>query len=205
MMQFDHMAVGARTLSEARAHIEDALGVKMQPGGHHDVFATHNALLGLADGLYLEAIAPDPDAPPPVRPRWFDLDRWQGPARLSNWICRTDDLTGLLAQLPDSAGVPVALHRGDLAWDMAVPADGALPFENLHPALIRWRCEVHPATLLAPSGCALRRLVVSHPRGHALAAALAGPFSDSRVAFEVADVPALVAEFDTPHGVRVLA
>jgi len=41
------------------------LGVPFQPGGRHDVFGTHNALLGLADGLYIEAIAIaiDPDAP----------------------------------------------------------------------------------------------------------------------------------------------
>ncbi len=204
-MQLDHMAVSAATLDEARAHIESALGVAMQPGGRHEVFGTHNALLGLEDGLYLEAIAIDPGAPTPTRPRWFGLDRADGRARLGNWICCTDDLEGLLARLPEDAGEPVALRRGELAWDMAVPADGMLPFDNMHPALIRWRDGAHPARVLAPSGCALRRLVMAHPRADALRAALVDEFSDPRVVFEVARAPALVAEFDTPNGRRVLA
>ncbi len=85
-MILDHIAVSGTTLPEAVAAVEEALGVRMQPGGEHAVFHTHNALLGLADGLYLEAIAINPDAPVPERPRWFDLDRFAGPARLTNWI-----------------------------------------------------------------------------------------------------------------------
>ncbi|MBT6299218.1 MAG: VOC family protein, partial [Rhodobacteraceae bacterium] len=53
-MQFDHLAVSAYTLAEASDHIEQALGVALQDGGQHGVFGTHNRLLGLADGLYLE-------------------------------------------------------------------------------------------------------------------------------------------------------
>ena len=92
MLELDHLAVSGATLEAARAAVEDALGVPMQPGGEHDVFHTHNTLLGLEDGLYLEAIAINPAAPTPDRPRWFDLDRFEGSARLSNWICRTDDI-----------------------------------------------------------------------------------------------------------------
>lgn len=201
-MQLDHLAVAGETLDAAAAAIEAALGVALQPGGRHDLFATHNRLLGLADGLYLEAIAVDPEAPAPGRPRWFDLDRFSGTARLTNWICRVDDLDAALARLPDGVGAPVALRRGDLRWSMAVPADGVLPYDNLFAALIEWRGDLHPADMLAPSGCALRRLLVAHPEAGALRRALAG-FADPRVAIEVG-APALLAEFDTPHGLRVL-
>jgi Glyoxalase-like domain len=200
-MYLDHLAVAAPTLDEAGAAIEAALGVTLQPGGQHPVFGTHNRLLGLDDGLYLEAIAIDPAAADPGRARWFDLDGFQGPARLSNWICRTDDLGAELANLPVGAGVPVQLSRGDLRWRMAVPADGRLPFDNLFPALIQWQGRLHPATMLAPSGCALRRLVVTHPRADELRALL--PLNDPRVVFETGP-PALKAEIDTPHGRRVL-
>lgn len=203
MLELDHIAVAGQTLAEATAHVEDALGVALQQGGRHDVFGTHNTLLGLEDGLYLEAIAIDPDAPAPGRPRWFDLDRFAGHARLTNWICRSDDLDEMRADLP-GVGAPVALRRGDLAWDMAVPGDGILPFDNLHPALIRWRCELHPATMLAPSGCRLRQLVIAHPEAAALGARLAPVLQAARVVFEAASTPALRAEFDTPHGRRVL-
>lgn len=203
-MQLDHIAVSGATLAKAVEAVETALGVALQPGGRHDVFGTHNRLLGLEDGLYLEAIAADPAAARPARPRWFDLDRFAGPARLTNWICRCDDLDAVLAALPDDAGAPVDLTRGSLTWRMAVPADGVLPYDNLHPALIQWTSPVHPGALLTESGCALRRLVVGHPEAKALAAGLAGVFRDPRVVFEKGP-KALVAEIDTPNGLRVLA
>ncbi|MDK3018102.1 VOC family protein [Pseudodonghicola flavimaris] len=203
-MLLDHIAVSGETLEEAAAAVEAALGVPMLQGGQHDVFITHNKLLGLADGLYLEAIAADPSRPAPERPRWFDLDSFSGRARPTNWICASEDLDALLAALPIEVGDPVSLTRGDLRWRKAVPADGKLPFDNLFPSLIEWNCEVHPATVLPPSGCALRRLIVSHPEASALAAMLAPHFRDARVVFEPG-APALSVEIDTPHGLRTLA
>jgi hypothetical protein len=203
MISLDHIAVAGTTLEEAAEAVESALGVVLQPGGRHERFGTHNQLLRLADGLYLEAIAIDPGAPPPDRPRWFDLDRFAGPPRLASWICKADDLDAALARLP-SAGKPVDLARGDLRWRMAVPASGAAAFGGLHPALIEWQSPVHPSRLLASAGCSLRRLVVAGPDARALAAVLAPVFTDPRVAFEHADAPHLVAEIDTPHGPRVL-
>lgn len=202
-MELDHIAVSGETLEEAAAAVEEALGVPMLPGGQHDVFITHNRLLGLEDGLYLEAIAADPTRPAPDRPRWFDLDSFAGPARLTNWICRCDDLDALLAALPVDAGAPVSLTRGDLRWRMAVPADGKLPFDNLFPPLIQWHCDIHPANVLPSSGCRLTRLVVAHPEAAALRDVLAPHLADARVVFETG-AAALSAEFDTPHGRRVL-
>src|SRR5690606_778954 len=110
-------------------------GVPMQGGGKHPLFGTHNRLLGMADGLYLEVIAIDPAAPDPGRARWFDLDRFDGAPRLTNWICRTGSMADTLATLP-GAGEVVPLSRGDLRWLMAVPPDGRLPFDQAHPAVI---------------------------------------------------------------------
>jgi len=202
-MKLDHIAVAGATLEQAVEAVETSLGVEMVPGGQHEKFGTHNRLLGLADGLYLEAIAIDPAAPAPDRPRWFDLDHFQGPARLTNWICATDDLQDTLAQLPAGAGHAVQLSRGDLRWQMAVPDSGALPFDNLFPALISWQGAKHPAAMLPASGCRLRRLVVSHPQATALRAALNPVLKDSRVAIETGPV-GLMAEIETPSGVRVL-
>ncbi|HBS51240.1 MAG TPA: polyphosphate kinase [Rhodobacteraceae bacterium] len=203
MLELDHLAVAGETLEEAAAAVEAALGVAMQAGGRHARFGTHNRLLGLADGLYLEAIAIDPEAPAPDRPRWFDLDRFSGPARLHNWICRARDLDAALARLGPGAGAPVALERGALRWRMAVPADGRLAHDECHPAVMQWDCAAHPADMLPASGCALHRLVVVHPEAHALRELLAPLLTDPRVAFE-AGAPALMAEIDTPHGRRAL-
>jgi hypothetical protein len=200
-LTLDHLAVAGATLSEAREHVEQALGVALQPGGAHDVFHTHNALLGLEDGLYLEAIAIDPAAPAPGRARWFDLDRLEGPPRLTNWICRADDLEGVLAGLAADFGAPVALRRGDLSWRMAVPQSGVLPFDNCAPALMQWETHLHPAARLAPRGVRLLRLTVSHPRAAALGEMLSGLLADDRLAFE-AGPARLHAAFVTPHGPR---
>ncbi|MEP2641913.1 VOC family protein [Roseobacter sp.] len=202
-MLLDHVAIAGETLPEAVACVEDALGVSLQAGGQHDVFHTHNALLGLEDGVYLEAIAINPDAPDPQRPRWFDLDRFAGPARLTNWICQTDDITASLADLPASMGAPVALQRGDLRWRMAVPDSGILPFDGCAPALIQWDTPIHPANLLARSGVRLRRITVRHPQCEALWHMLASHLTDDRVAFETGRV-GMSTVFDTPHGPREL-
>ncbi len=202
-LALDHLAVAGETLEAARAAVEGALGVAMQPGGKHALFGTHNCLLGLAEGVYLEAIAVDPGAANPGRARWFDLDRFAGPARLSNWVCRVDDLDAVLAGLPSGVGRPVEVSRGALRWRMAVPEGGRLPFDNLFPALIEWQGDLHPRAMLAESGCALRRFVVSHPQAQELAALLGG-LDDPRVAFVTA-APGLRAEIETPHGIRVLS
>lgn len=200
-MLFDHIAIAGETLEAATDHVEAALGVALQPGGEHAVFHSHNTLLGLEDGLYLEAIAINPAAPAPTRARWFDLDRFKGPPRLTNWICRTNDMEATLATMPPGAGTPVDLQRGDLRWRMAVPDDGVLPFDNMWPALIQWQTDVHPAHVLRPSGVRLTRLNVSHPDATQLQAALAPHLDDPRVVFTTG-LAGLSAEFTTPHGVR---
>ncbi|MEW9921458.1 VOC family protein [Marimonas sp. MJW-29] len=184
MLELDHIAVAGKTLKAASDWCEGALGVPLQPGGEHAVFHTHNRLLGLENGLYLEAIAINPDAPVPDRPRWFDLDRFTGQPRLTNWICRCDDLDATLAALPEGFGAPVSLMRGDLRWRMAVPESGVLPFDNCAPALIEWEGAAHPASRLAQRGVRLDRLRVRHPEAADLQALLAPHLSDDRVIFE---------------------
>ena len=202
-MRLDHLAVSAMTLEEGVAHVEAALGVALAPGGQHPLMATHNRLLGLGD-VYLEVIAADPAAPPPARPRWFDLDRFSGTPRLTNWIAACDDLEAELAQGPDGVGLPVALARGDLRWKMAVPPTGRLPFDDAFPALIRWDGTQHPAGLLPDAGVRLLRLEIAHPQAADLRAALDGRLADPRVVIVAGPEKAMQASFATPGGTRVL-
>lgn len=202
MLTFDHIALAAETLEAGVAHAEAALGVPLSGGGQHALMGTHNRLLGLGD-LYFEVIAIDPTAPKPPFPRWFDLDRFTGPPRLSNWICRGTDLDAALAVSPPGTGRPVAVTRGNLSWRMGVPQDGILPFDNRFPALIEWQGHIHPVQRLPDSRLRLTRLEVAHPDAAALQAALAGRFDDPRVVI-LQGPSALRATFDTPHGARVL-
>lgn len=203
MFSLDHIAVAGESLADAVAHVEESLGVRMQPGGQHPRFGTHNRLLGLADGLYLEAIAIEPGASVEESPRWFDLDRFSGAARLSNWILRSEDLEADRCALPKGAQRAVAMQRGDLRWLMTVPDDGVLPFDNMFPAVLQW-LGAPPAGKLAVSGCRLQRLVVSHPEAGELRRALAKRFFDDRVVIETG-LPGYRAEILTPSGLRVLS
>ncbi|MGB5068374.1 MAG: VOC family protein, partial [Albidovulum sp.] len=180
-LAFDHLAFAAETLDEGREVVEAALGVPLGPVGHHASMSTHNRLLGLGPGEYFEVIAIDPAAPPVAHPRWFDLDRFKGAPKLTNWILRCDDLDRALAAAPAGAGQPVALERGDFRWRMGVPATGCLPYDNAFPALIEWQGRLHPSDRLPDSGCRLQRLEVAHPDALALRKVL--PLRDPRVVF----------------------
>lgn len=203
MLSLDHLAISCATLHEGAAAVEAALGLPLAPGGQHPHMATHNRLLSLGPDLYLEVIAADPSQPRPAWPRWFDLDRFSGPPRLTNWICRTDDLDDELAHAPIGTGAPVALQRGDFRWRMAVPADGILPFDNRFPALIQWEGPAHPAPRLPDHGARLKSLVITHPDPGALRAALSR-LHDPRVSVTEGD-PALRATIATPQGDRILS
>ena len=201
MLEFDHIVVSAATLDAGRARVESALGLEMVKGGEHSIFQTHNALLGLEAGVYLEAISANPAVEPPTRARWYDLDRFEGAARLTNWACRTNDLEAALARFPE-AGEIVSLQRGDLKWRMAVPKTGILPFDNLFPALLEWQVAEIPQKRLEPVA-RLDRLTVSHPWASALSAMLEPVLDDARVVFEQGDA-GLSALFETPQGARKL-
>lgn len=201
MFVFDHLAVSCETLGAGMASVEAALGVALAPGGQHPHFGTHNRLLSLGGTEYLEVIAIDPSAPPPARPRWFDLDKFSGAPRLTNWIVRCADLDVARSALGDEIGAPIALSRGDYRWRMAVPENGRLPFDNCHPAVIQWQSD-HPGLRLTDSGCRLTELTVRHPEAGKLRDRIAS--DDPRIRFE-AGPAGLEASIDTPSGPRRLA
>ena len=200
MAAFDHLVISARALGEGAAWVEGVLGVPIEPGGQHELMATHNRLLRLGEGEYLEVIAADPSRPAPGHPRWFRLDRFSGAPRLTNWVVRADDLDALLATAPRDAGRATDLARGTLRWRMAVPEDGCLPYDDGFPGLIQWQ-GAHPAAMLPDRGCRLLALTVSHPEAGALSRTL--PLNDPRVKV-VAGPPGLSARISTPEGERQL-
>jgi len=204
MLELDHIAVLGETLPQAVAHTEGALGLALGGGGRHARFGTHNRLLGMAPGLYLEAIAIDPEAPAPRDARWFGLDGFSGPARLDKWVCRVDDLDAALAALP-MAGRRVDLERDGLRWSMAVPEDGALPFDGVFPALMQWHTDRPPGISLPASGVTLERLHVAHPDAGSLETLLA-PHLDARfIRFVEAPSPGLTASLSGPSGPVLLS
>ncbi|MCV2869481.1 VOC family protein [Defluviimonas sp. WL0002] len=201
VLYLDHIAIAGSTLEDAVDHVEMALGCALGPIGKHAHMGTQNRLLGLGPDVYLEAIAIDPVAPAPSFPRWFRLDEFSGPPRLTNWILRTDDLDAALAAAPAGAGVATRLARGEFHWRMGIPADGRLPYDDAFPALIEWKGGLKPQDRLPDAGFRLTRLEVAHPEARALCEAL--PLRDPRVVI-LPGSRAIRATFSTPHGERSL-
>lgn len=208
MLTLDHLVVAARTLEEGASWVEERLGVAPAPGGRHALMGTHNRLLSLGAGRYLEVIAVDPASPAPSRPRWFALDAPGMRARLASgpalvhWVARTDRLEEAVAATPGKRPEVLSLSRGELRWRIGVPEDGSLPEGGPFPTFIEWEGERHPSGGLAGSGCALERLELRHPRATALLAVLRGLGLGAGEAVTASDgaAVALVARIDTARG-----
>ncbi len=176
MAELDHVVVGARTLEEGAAWVEQHLGVHAQKGGVHEGAGTHNLLVGLGPAAYLEVIAPDPGQPDPKEPRLFDLDdpathtRLQAGPSLVGWVARVSNMDALVARLGPRGGELREMRRGDLHWRMAVPAPRQ-DMDNLIPALIEWKGE-RASRRLKDSQLRLAALEAEHPEAEALAMAL---------------------------------
>jgi hypothetical protein len=165
----DHLVVAARTLEEGARWLEGRTGAPTVPGGRHALMGTHNRLMAIGDGAYLEIIAIDAQAPSPARARWFSLDDAAmrlrlaaGPA-LIHWVVRTGDIEAARAAVPDRVGEVLDLERGEYRWRIGVRADGSLPASGAFPTLIQWLGERHPAAALPDSGCRLETLTVRGP------------------------------------------
>jgi len=220
-LRLDHLVVSARTLDEGTQYVADTLGAAPAGGGAHPSMRTHNRLLNLWGGAYLEVIAIDPDADEPAnaRARLFALDdpatraRLESGPYLSHWVARVERPKNLALwqqQYPQRISTVVPMTRGDFTWGLSVPDDGAFPSwqhagDGIVPTLIQWSTALHPTQRLPESGIALRTLSAVHPQADLIAAHLDWLGAAHLIKLAATDgAPALVAEFETPGGLRTL-
>ncbi|MCY1225723.1 Glyoxalase-like domain protein [compost metagenome] len=221
-LALDHLVIAAPDLDTGTAHVADLLGIAPQGGGIHAAMGTHNRVLGMFGGIYLEVIAIDPAAAP-MRPRWFGLGTEAVRQRLENgpfllhWaarVARPADLTRWQSQYPARIAPVIPMTRGDLRWRITVPEDGALPGwqgeadaagDGVLPSLIQWDVAACPGVSLPRQDLALRKLSGRHPRAELLRQGLAWLGADHLIAIEQGDgQPELSAEIETPQGIRTL-
>ena len=199
----DHLVIVAPDLGAGADLVERMLGVRPAPGGRHERMGTHNLVLRTGDSIYLEVIAVDPDAKAPGHPRWFALDAPVPEPALALWVARSDDVAATAANAREPLGRPEALSRGDISWQLTLPADGSVPLDGLGPFVLQWD-GIPAATRLPESPIRLVSLTIAHPdpervRAQLQSLALAGP-----VTVQPDLVPHLIASFDTPSGPRVI-
>ncbi|MEM6637503.1 MAG: VOC family protein [Pseudomonadota bacterium] len=204
VLTIDHLVIACEDLASGRGALEEMFGVPLEEGGKHDVMGTHNMLLSMGHGEYLELIAIDPGGPSPDHARWYALDEFSGPPRFTHWACRADSLETALHLMPPGMGVPNELQRGDLAWRMAVPEDGRLPLDDLAPAVLQWWGDEHPAARLPDRGIRLQALTIHHPQSARVKSALGRVIADDRLTIvgsaEEETRPSISAVFETPAG-----
>ena len=206
--ELDHLVLASASLEEGSAWLEDLLGVRPAGGGAHPGWGTHNRLLKLDRGAYLELIAPDPGQAPPPRPRLFGLDDPELLAliaqrpRLIHYVMRTGDLAAARAQLDYDPGVSEAMSRGTLNWRLTVPLDGRRQYAGVLPSLIDWGTTPHPARALPDSGIELLSLEVRAPA--AVLARAAAALGASRIACEPGPLPQLRALLRSAAGTATL-
>jgi hypothetical protein len=203
----DHLVVLAPSLAKGVRWCEATLGIAPGPGGKHSLMGTHNRLFSVASRnfaqAYFEIIAIDPEAPTPMRARWFGLDAidLRAGSRLAHLVVRSSDLDAQCAALRDlglDPGSPVAASRdtaqGRLEWRISVRDDGRLLCGGALPTLIEWG-SVHPSASMPSSGVSLQSLTL---RG--LPPAAVQSLGLNGVGFDTGAGPAITATFDTPRG-----
>ena len=197
----DHLVYAAPDLDQAIDGIERRLGVRAAPGGKHAGGLTHNALLSLGAGSYLELIAPVRDSALTAGLP-FGLENVAEP-RLIAWAVSVDDIEGRVDAAKKKGYDPGAVVPGgrdlpdgsSLNWQLTIrpkPAgDGLVPF------LIQWLSDPHPSTT-APAGCQFVALRAEHPDP----AGIQAVFDALSVEMEAVSgpTPRLIATFDTPNG-----
>lgn len=212
--ELDHLVIAARSLQEGIAHLEDRFGVRVPDGGKHPLMGTHNCLMQIGGGAFLELIAIDPDAPKQTRPRWYNLDNSQLQARIANrpflltWVVRTDDIAGAAAASPIPPGPIEEGRRAERVWSITIPKDGSMPDSGLFPTLIEWHDFDGPALNMPDLGCRLEALTIYHSAPERLTAALGAIGADALVQVEPANAkntPGLSARLKTPRGLVELS
>lgn len=204
----DHLVFAVPDLEAGAARMEELLGVPTAPGGRHRGLGTHNRLVGLGSGRYLEIIAVDSEQPAPTRPRWFGLDDLTEPG-LVTWCAKTMHGLEPLITRGREAGIDLgevvegSRRRPDgslLSWTFSDPwarrAGGVVPF------FIDWGSSPHPSEDL-PAVCALHALRVEHPEPRRVEAWLAALGLDTPVS--EGDAPRVVASLETPNGIVELS
>jgi hypothetical protein len=185
--RLDHLVIAASTLEQGADYIREQLGVEIPDGGRHELMGTHNKVMSLGNGVYLEVIAVNPNMSPPVSPRWFGLDdphilnSISRRPRLLTWAVNTSNLEYLVQESAVSIGDIRHAERDNLKWKVAITEDGRLPGAGFIPLCIQWLVDFHPSENMQQLGCKFESLALFHPRPQWLRSSLVSIEADSAV------------------------
>jgi hypothetical protein len=198
--QIDHLILGVADLSEGIAEFARLTGVEPRLGGAHPS-GTHNALVALEDGKYLEILAPFPDSTLPADLAYItELDELMP----IGWALRSASMIRS-RELLLQAGLGVTdIRQGSrqlpngrlLEWRTVTVID---PWIAEAPFLIEWMPDAPHPSVNAPIGCRLASMRIVGPQ----IAALEKIFGCLKVKaqIEYAQRARLEVSLDSPKGI----
>lgn len=166
-LNLDHVIFGVRDLESSVEGFAKALGATPTFGGRHESIGTHNAILPLRGGHYLELIAPDPSSPnPPLGVPW-GLETLKEP-RLITWAAATQDIDAAVERAKNAGYDPGTIidvaretPEGErLTWRLTISAEFAA--DGLVPFLIDWGSSPHPSGT-SEAVCSIEGFAADHP------------------------------------------
>ncbi|HKQ16253.1 MAG TPA: VOC family protein [Steroidobacteraceae bacterium] len=161
--QIDHILLGIDDLDRGVKAFEEATGVKPVYGGRHPR-GTHNALVSLGHGTYVEIIAVQKGATPPED--FAELAQLHALTPIG-WAVSSKDSADLLSRLK-VAGMAVT---DPAPGSRVTPAGKTLSWQTFNlkdnfeeaPFFIVWSAQTaHPSTT-SPGGCTLQQWRIAGP------------------------------------------
>ena len=203
--EVDHFMWAAVDLELASAEFERLTGVHPAFGGRHMGFGTHNALVSLSNGSYMEVLALDPEQDT-GGPLGAEIALLTSPEILAFHIKRADleSVVSVYQEMNIAYTGPFDLSRqrpdGEvLRWRLLLAESPV--YKHALPVFIDWMDAPHPSKS-APAGCELIHFEVGYPYNEELSSLYEK--LDVTVPVVYSREPYAKATLDTPKGKVVL-
>lgn len=166
--KIDHIVYCVDDMDEAIRFFQNEVGVSPIIGGKHIAKGTHNAILSVGQGCYLEILAVDAANSKVTSSRWMGVDLVDRPT-VTRWCLKSSSLhddSMLLQRYNGELGMVTAglreLPSGQLLkWQLSEPLSS--PAVDIVPFLIDWsESDSHP-TFGLPVDLALTAVTLYHP------------------------------------------
>ncbi|MEM6769639.1 MAG: VOC family protein, partial [Bacteroidota bacterium] len=177
MHTLDHLVYAVPDLQQAVDWFEANTGLRPAIGGRHLHQGTHNAVVNLGKGAYLEVVAPDPDNTSIPPPRWMGVDLITKP-RMVRWSLKSNDLAQDAQRLQAVNPALGTIHTGQrklttgdlLRWQMTLPL--STPAIDLIPFFLDWTAsDFHPTDRM-PDQFDCMQIELRHPHPESMVKAL---------------------------------
>ncbi len=198
----DHIVYCVPDLKIAMAAFSEKFGIPIPFGGQHLTQGTHNAIMNLGEGCYLEFLAIDKFNTSIQAPRWMGIDLLES-QKITRWALKTKNIFADAVVLKQADFTHHEIKKGSrktpdgntLKWELIVPL--GKPEVDVLPFMVDWKDSIHP-TVNLPDICKLKAIRLTHPDGNKLTPILNELGLDLEIG--VGEETRIEIEVETPNG-----